>query len=116
MSKATLKHIFFGIILLFLFHFETNEIAGIKISHLWKGLALLFILSRLFVNKFKLFIYGPYILIAVLMLLHIDIYTNVSTSIFNFIITLFIPVIGIYALKFNSKQLKLPWSKKLLVD
>ena len=40
------------------------------------------------------------------MLLHIDIYTNVSTSIFNFIITLFIPLIGIYALKFNSKQLK----------
>ena len=89
MSYTTLRHIFLGLFLLFLFHFETLSIVGIKISHLWKGVALLFIsLYLIKSNKIYLFIYGPYILIAIIQLVHIDLSNGFSTPIFKFIITL----------------------------
>ena len=107
MSKTTLKHVFFGLILLLLFHFETLSIGGVKISHLWKGVALLFISLYLIKNnKIYLFIYGPYILIAIIQLVHIDLSNGFSTPIFKFIITLFFPLVGIFILKYNTNQLK----------
>ena len=106
MKLSVLKHILFGFVLLFIFHFETIDIVGIKISHLWKGLALLYILLNLVKNEIKLFLYRPYIIIAIMQLIHIDLSNNSSTPIFNFIITLFLPLIGVYVLKYNIKQLK----------
>ena len=102
MSQTTLRHIFLGLFLLLLFHFETISIGGVKISHLWKGLALLYISFYLIKNnKIYLFIYGSYILIAIIQLLHIDLSNGFSTPIFKFIITLFFPLTGIFLLKYN---------------
>lgn len=107
MSQTTLRHIFLGLFLLLLFHFETISIGGVKISHLWKGLALLYISFYLIKNnKIYLFIYGSYILIAIIQLLHIDLSNGFSTPIFKFIITLFFPLTGIFLLKYNAYQLK----------
>ena len=107
MSHTTLRHIFLGLFLLLLFHFETLSIGGVKISHLWKGLALLYISFYLIKNnKIYLFIYGSYILIAIIQLVHIDLSNGISTPIFKFIITLFFPLTGIFLLKYNVNQLK----------
>lgn len=107
MSQTTLRHIFLGLFLLLLFHFETISIGGVKISHLWKGLALLYISFYLIKNnKIYLFIYGSYILVAIIQLLHIDLSNGFSTPIFKFIITLFFPLTGIFLLKYNAYQLK----------
>ena len=107
MSHTTLRHIFLGLFLLILFHFETSNIGGVKISHLWKGITLLYILLNLIKNKqINLFLYRSYILIAIIQLVHIDLSNGFSTPVFKFIITLFFPLTGIFLLKYNVNQLK----------
>ena len=105
-NKTLLRDVFLGIILLTIFHYETVNIAGIKISHLWKGVVLFFIAISTFNKKLNLFIYRPYLLIALIQLFHLDFSGQSSNAFFNFLITLFIPLIGVYALRFSPKQLK----------
>lgn len=100
------KYIFYGLLLLFLFHFETLYIGPIKISHLWKGVVLVYLLISIIKNKHKTFIYKPFIWIAILQLLNIELLNNPFNAFVNFGTTLLLPVIGIYVLKLNYYQLR----------
>lgn len=106
MNKSLFKYIFYGLILLFLFHFETLYIGPIKISHLWKGVVLVYLLFAIIKKKQKAFIYKPFIWIAVLQLVNIEIINNPLNAFVIFSTTLLLPIIGIYVLKFNYNQLR----------
>jgi len=106
MNRNLIKYIFYGLALLFLFHFETLSIGPIKISHLWKGIALLYLLFDIIKRKQKVFIYKPLIWIAIMQLINIELTTNPFNAFVIFSTTLILPVIGIYVLKFNHSQLK----------
>ncbi len=101
-----LNYIFFGLILLFLFHFETLFIGSVKISHLWKGVILLYLTYSVFRQKADRFIYKPLLLLALLQILNFEIINNPFNALVNFMTILIIPVLGIYVLKFNPSQLK----------
>lgn len=106
MNKSLFKYIFYGLLLLFLFHFETLYIGPIKVSHLWKGIVLVYLLYSIIKKKQKAFIYKPFIWIAILQLVNIELINNPFNAFVNFSTTLLLPVIGIYVLKFNYYQLR----------
>ena len=76
-----------------------------KISYL-EGIVLVSYFFNNAKKNLKFFIYKPYIIIAVIQLFHINSSTNFFTPIFNFVITLFIPLIGIFSLRYHHQQLK----------
>lgn len=104
--KKYLKYIVYGLILLFLFHFETLYIGPIKISHLWKGLVLAYLTYTVFRKKTKPFIYRPFLFLAFLQIINVEIINNPFNALVNFTTILIIPVLGIYVLKFNPQQLR----------
>jgi O-antigen ligase len=104
--RKYLKYIFYGSILLFLFHFETLYIGPIKISHLWKGLVLVYLTYAVLRNKTKPFIYKPFLFLAFLQIINIEIINNPFNALVNFTTILIIPMMGIYVLKFNPQQLR----------
>ena len=101
------KYLFYGILLLFIFHFETLSIGTIKLSHLWKGALLCFLLFKIFSKKRKFFfVYKPLIWLALLQLVNIELFNNTFNAVFLFGTTLMLPLIGIYVLRFSPKQLE----------
>lgn len=100
------KYLLLGFALLFLIHFEGLYLAGIKISHLWRGALLLFLLLAVFRKNFTFFIYKPLIILAFVQLLNYDFVDNPYTAVFNFSSLLLIPVIGMYMLRFRPEQLE----------
>lgn len=105
--KNTLFYSFCSILLLLLFHFESLEIGPVKISHLWKGVLLAYLtVTLLFVRKIKTYIYSPLLLLSVLQIFNFEIVNNPFNAILLFGTTLIIPLIGMYAFRFSSLQLK----------
>jgi O-Antigen ligase len=103
-----IRFLLYGLTLLFLFHFETTSIGPVKVSHLWKGAVLaylIFVICR--EKKLKIFIYGPLLGISVLQLVNIELYNNPFDAVLLFSTTVIIPLIGIYVLRFKPEQLKL---------
>ncbi len=103
-----IRFLFYGLTLLFLFHFETVAIGPVKVSHLWKGIVLanlIFVVFR--ENKLKMFIYGPLLCISVLQLANMELYNDPFNAVLLFSTTVIIPLIGIYVLRFKPEQLKL---------
>jgi len=102
-----IRFLFCGLILLFLLHFETVSFGPVKVSHLWKGAFLAYLIFIIFKeNKLKLFIYGPFLCIAVLQLVNVELYNNPFNAALLFSTTVVIPLAGIYVLRFNPEQLK----------
>ena len=101
-----LRLIFLGIFIIFLFHFETQNIFGIKFSYLWKGLLLIYMIISISLNKFDFFIYKSFLLLAILQLLNQDIINKPSLAISNFLIILQLPVMGIFILQYNQDIIK----------
>ena len=102
------RFLFYGLALLFLFHLETVEIGPVKVSHLWKGIVLAYLIFVVFrENKLKMFIYGPLLCISVLQLANIELYNDPFNAVLLFSTTVIIPLIGIYVLRFKPEQLKL---------
>lgn len=103
-----IRFLLYGLTLLFLFHFETTSIGPVKVSHLWKGAVLAYLIFVIFrENKLKMFIYGPLLCISVLQLVNIELYNNPFDAVLLFSTTVIIPLIGIYVLRFKPEQLKL---------
>ena len=96
-----------SIVLFFLFHFETLYLGPVKVSHIWKGSVLgylLFVLMR--TGKIKPYLYGPLLLLPILQLVNRELIDNPLNSITLFATTLIIPLIGMYSFKFSPKQLQ----------
>lgn len=106
MGKNILRYIVIGIFLLFFFHFETLYIGPIKISHLWKGIILIYLLISVITKRVNFLIYWPFIWIAILQILNIELIHNPQNAIVNFSSTLLLPVLGIYVLRFDENRLK----------
>ena len=103
-----IRFLLYGLTLLFLFHFETTSIGSVKVSHLWKGAILVYLILVIFREmKLKTFIYGPFLCISVLQLVNIELYNNPFNAVLLFSTTVIIPLIGIYVLRFKPEQLKL---------
>ena len=103
-----IRFLLYGLTLLFLFHFETTSIGSVKVSHLWKGAVLAYLILVVFrKKKLKMFIYGPLLCISVLQLANIELYNNPLNAVLLFSTTVIIPLIGIYVLRFKPEQLKL---------
>ena len=103
-----IRFLLYGLTLLFLFHFETTSIGPVKVSHLWKGAVLAYLIFVIFrENKLKKFIYGPLLCISVLQLVNIELYNNPFDAVLLFSTTVIIPLNGIYVLRFKPEQLKL---------
>lgn len=103
-----LKYIIFGIVLLFLLHFETFNIGIIKFSHLWKSILLLYLIIKLIKQKEKVnfFIYKPLIILSFLQLINLDLLADPVYAFKNFLTMLLIPVIGLYILIIPPKTIK----------
>jgi len=103
-----IRYLLYGLTLLFLFHFETTSIGPVTVSHLWKGAVLAYLIFVIFREmKLKIFIYGPLLCISVLQLTNIELYNHPFNAVVLFSTTIFIPLIGIYILRFKPEQLKL---------
>jgi len=99
--------ILLSVVLLFLFHFESLYLGPIKISHLWKGSLLVYLLFVLIQKgKIKPYFYGPLLLLSIMQLVNIELINNPLNSITLFATTLILPLIGMYAFKFSPKQLQ----------
>ena len=106
-TKAHIKYLFLGVILLFLFHFESLHLGPFKISHLWKGGVLLFFIFVLMQGMvIKPFIYKPLLLIALMQLINIEIFENPLNAVLMFGVALILPLAGMYICRFTSKQLE----------
>jgi len=96
-----------SVVLLFLFHFESLYLGPIKVSHLWKGSLLVYLLFVLIQKgKIKPYFYGPLLLLSIMQLVNIELINNPLNSITLFATTLILPLIGMYAFKFSPKQLQ----------
>lgn len=101
------KYLFGGVFLLLLFHFESISIGLVKISHLWKGVLLVFLLIKIINRKKNQFsIYPPLIWLAILQLINVELVNNSFNAILLFGTTLILPLLGIYVLRFTPKQLE----------
>jgi len=99
--------ILLSVVLLCLFHFESLYLGPIKISHLWKGSLLFYLLFVLILKaKIKPYIYGPLLLLSIMQLVNIEIINNPLNSITLFATTIILPLIGMYVFKFSPKQLQ----------
>lgn len=99
--------ILLSVVLLFLFHFESLYLGPIKVSHLWKGSLLVYLLFVLIQKgKIKPYIYGPLLLLSIMQLVNIELINNPLNSITLFSTTFILPLIGMYAFKFSPKQLQ----------
>lgn len=99
--------ILLSVVLLFLIHFESLYLGPIKISHLWKGSLLVYLLFVLIQKgKIKPYFYGPLLLLSIMQLVNIELINNPLNSITLFATTLILPLIGMYAFKFSPKQLQ----------
>jgi len=101
-----IKYIFLAVILLALLHFESLSIGPLKISHLWKGLVLVFLMISYFRREKKqTFIYIPFFLIALLQLINVELIDNTMNAVVSFGIILIIPLFGVYIIKYPIEKL-----------
>lgn len=102
------KQVIYGLILLFLFHFESLSVGPLKVSHLWKGALLAYLLFVLTPRgaKIKPYIYSPLLLLSVLQIFNIEIVNNPFNAVLLFSTTLILPMLGMYAFKFSPEQLQ----------
>lgn len=106
-KRRVLDQVFLGIGLLFLFHFESISIGFIKISHIWKGALLIFLLHKLFSHRrVNFFIYSPLVFLAFSQLINNEIFNDSFNAFFLFGTTLMLPLLGMYVLKFSGQQLE----------
>ena len=92
----------------FYFILILSQIGPVKVSHLWKGAILLFLIFVILrEKKVKLFIYGPLLLLSILQLVSFELHNNPFNAVIRSSTTLIIPLIGIYVLRFKPEQLKL---------
>lgn len=92
-----------GILLLALFHIESIALGPVKISHLWKGALLsILIVKVLSGGKIRSSVYNPLLLLVILVLFSLELIYNPLNSIFTFLTTIIIPMIGLYALTKDS--------------
>ncbi len=102
-----IKYLFFGLVLLLLFHFETLNIGSVKISHLWKGTLLLFLIFFfLRVEGKAFFIYKPLIWLSILQLINLEFFTNPLNAFLLFGTKLILPLVAIILLKYPFNSLK----------
>ena len=102
-----MKYISLGMLLLFLFHFDSSYIGPVKVSHLWKGTLLLFLIFKFISNRRKIFfIYKPLIFLAFIQFLNIEIINDPFNAVFLFAITLITPLLGLYILTFSYQKLQ----------
>lgn len=102
-----LKYLILGIFLTLLFHFESLSLGPLKVSHLWKGVLLIYLLNKLLKSRnVNVFIYKPLVLLAIMQLINFDIVNSPKTAIISFGTILLLPLIGIYLLNFNSKKIE----------
>src|SRR5690554_2986291 len=105
--RTYIKFSIYGLLLLLLFHFESLSLGPIKVSHLWKGVLLLFLLIKVFSNKnIVVSVYKPLLGISFLLLLNIEILINPFNSILLFGTNLILPLFGIFLLKLSAAQLQ----------
>lgn len=102
---AFLKYIIAGLLLLFLFHFESLSLGPLKISHLWKGVLLCIMILYLIKVK-QVYFYQPLILLSLFQILNLEIVNNLGNAILLFSTTLILPLLGAYFLRYPSKELK----------
>lgn len=101
---------FFGTLLLLLFHFESISLGALKVSHLWKGLLLAFLMLKVTAGgKIRPFIYKPFLLLSLFILFSLEIIYNPLNAIFSFSTAVIIPLIGVYALQKSPA-----WNRKAL--
>ena len=101
------KYIFYGLILFLLFHFESSNIGAIKISHLWKGVLLLYLIFKIQSYKSKyIHVYLPLIWLSILQLSNIELFYNPINAFFLFFTTLLLPLVGIYLLRYSFFELQ----------
>lgn len=101
------KYVFFGFILLFLFHFESVQIGPLKVSHLWKGTLLFYLVfSIVRSKKINLYVYGSLFLLSIMQVLNIELINNPSNAVFLFTTTIILPLLGIYLSRFSLEQLE----------
>ena len=106
-ASSAIIAILLSVVLLFLFHFESLYLGPIRISHLWKGSLLVYLLFVLIQKgKIKPYFYGPLLLLSIMQLVNIELINNPLNSITLFATTLTLPLIGMYAFKFSPKQLQ----------
>jgi len=106
-ASSAIITILLSVVLLFLFHFESLYLGPIKVSHLWKGSLLVYLLFVLIQKgKIKPYFYGPLLLLSIMQLVNIELINNPLNSITLFATTLILPLIGMYAFKFSPKQLQ----------
>jgi len=93
-----------------LFHYESASIGPLKVSHLWKGVLLGFLIVKVFIRgRIKSSLYNPFFLLVIMGLFSSEIVYNPLNAIFTFSTTVIIPLIGLYALDKDSV-----WCKKAL--
>ncbi len=106
-ASSAIITILLSVVLLFLFHFESLYLGPIKVSHLWKGSLLVYLLFVLLQKgKVKPYIYGPLILLSIMQLVNVELINNPVNSVILFATALILPLIGMYAFKFSPKQLQ----------
>lgn len=89
-----------GLLLFILFHTESISFGPLKVSHLWKGLLLAFLLVKIFSHgRLKKTVYTPLLLLSLLTLFSLELVYNTPNAVFSFSTTVIIPLIGIYALQ-----------------
>lgn len=107
MLMSFIKYFFLFAILLFLFHFESISVGSFKISHLWKGAVLVFLIINLLRRKANMFfIYKPLLALSLLQLINLELIINPINAFLSFSILIIIPLIGLYIMQFSEEQLK----------
>jgi len=105
--RTYIKFSVFGLLLLLLFHFESLSLGPVKISHLWKGILLLFLIIKILSKKRNnLLIYKPLIWLALFQLINLELFNNPFNAAILFGTTLILPLLGIYTLSYTPNQLK----------
>lgn len=106
MIVDSVKYLILGILLLFLFHFESLSIGPMKVSLIWKGFLLTYLIIVLTRGaKIKPYLYGSLLLLAFLQIINIELINNTFNAILLFSTTLIIPLLGIYVFRFTFEQI-----------
>jgi hypothetical protein len=100
-----------GLLLLFLFHFESITFGPLKVSQLWKGLLLIFLFVNVVRNwKIKSSIYNPLFLISFITIFSLETILNPLNAFSTFLLIIIIPFIGLFALDKD-----IIWCKKTIL-
>lgn len=104
-----MKYFIIGLGLLFLFHFESLSIGPLKVSHLWKGVLLIYLIFDNVQNRksVNLLIYKPLLILAFLQLLSLELVENPFNALLLFGTTLVLPLSALSVLRLSFKKIQL---------